>query len=99
MCVFPLTLCPLLVHFFWTSFRGDLVVLCCLTMLFGMNTNATPQSMSLTEAETLALKILKQVMEEKLNAINVEVCSITPGGGFRIYKEEEVKAIIARLAA
>ncbi|ORZ36259.1 nucleophile aminohydrolase [Catenaria anguillulae PL171] len=53
----------------------------------------------LIEAETLALKILKQVMEEKLNAINVEVCSVTPEGGFRIYKEGEVKAIIDRLAA
>ena len=53
--------------------------------------------MTLVEAETLALKILKQVMEEKLNAVNVEVCSITPEKGFRIYSIAEAKAIIDRL--
>lgn len=30
--------------------------------------------MTLTEAEERALKILKQVMEEKVNSTNVEVC-------------------------
>lgn len=30
--------------------------------------------MTLTEAEERALKILKQVMEEKVNSTNVEAC-------------------------
>ncbi|KAI9218102.1 nucleophile aminohydrolase [Blastocladiella britannica] len=55
------------------------------------------KSISLVEAETLALKILKSVMEEKLNAINVEVCCIAPNKGYRIYSTEEVKTIIDRL--
>ncbi|KAI9183161.1 proteasome component pup2 [Blastocladiella emersonii ATCC 22665] len=55
------------------------------------------KSMTLVEAETLALKILKQVMEEKLNSINIEVASVTPNKGFRIYAEDEVKAIMERL--
>lgn len=33
--------------------------------------------MSLAEAENLAFEILKQVMEEKINNINVEVASVT----------------------
>ncbi|KAL7749309.1 pre-rRNA processing protein [Sorochytrium milnesiophthora] len=44
-------------------------------------------------AETLALKILKQVMEEKLSAINVEVASVTPTKGYRLYSEDEVMTI------
>lgn len=34
--------------------------------------------MTLIEAEKVALSILKQVMEEKLTAANVEVVTITP---------------------
>jgi len=32
--------------------------------------------MTLAEAEERALKILKQVMEEKVNSTNVEVCVV-----------------------
>lgn len=55
------------------------------------------KNLTLVEAETLALKILKQVMEEKLNSVNVQLASITPEKGYRIYSEEEVKVIIDRL--
>ncbi|KNE57469.1 hypothetical protein AMAG_03180 [Allomyces macrogynus ATCC 38327] len=55
------------------------------------------KSLSLVEAETLALKILKQVMEEKLNAVNVEVAAVTTAKGFHIYTEDQVKAIMERL--
>lgn len=43
------------------------------------------QSLSLVEAEKIALSILKQVMEEKLTSSNVEVVAISPtrdGKGF-----------------
>lgn len=33
--------------------------------------------MSLLDAEDLALEILKQVMEEKINTLNIEVASVT----------------------
>lgn len=54
--------------------------------------------MSLEEAETLAIKVLKQVMEEKLNSTNVEFASIsTATRKFKVYEKEEVEAIISRL--
>jgi len=56
------------------------------------------KSLTLVEAETLALSILKQVMEEKLNATNVEIAAVTTKTKqFRIYNKEELDAIIARL--
>ena len=56
--------------------------------------------MTLEEAETLALSILKQVMEEKLNSTNVEIASISiKRPVFHIYTKEELDVIIARLPA
>jgi len=55
------------------------------------------KSLTLKEAETLSLKVLKQVMEEKVNSVNVQLCSVTPDKGFRIYSEEEVNEIITNL--
>jgi len=55
------------------------------------------KSLTLKEAEALSLKVLKQVMEEKVNSVNVQLCSVTPDKGFRIYSEEEVNDIISTL--
>ena len=55
------------------------------------------KSLTLKEAETLSLKVLKQVMEEKVNSVNVQLCSVTPDKGFRIYSEDEVNEIINNL--
>ncbi|KAI8366581.1 nucleophile aminohydrolase [Choanephora cucurbitarum] len=55
------------------------------------------KSMTLKEAETLALTVLKSVMEEKLNKTNVQIASVTPEHNFRIYSEEELQSIIERL--
>ncbi|KAG4098007.1 nucleophile aminohydrolase [Neocallimastix lanati (nom. inval.)] len=55
------------------------------------------KSLTLKEAEALSLKVLKQVMEEKVNSVNVQLCSVTPDKGFRIYSEEEVNEIINSL--
>ena len=54
-------------------------------------------AMTLAEAETLALKVLKQVMEEKLNSTNVHLASVTKEGGFRIYSAEELQQVVDRL--
>ncbi|KXS19860.1 N-terminal nucleophile aminohydrolase [Gonapodya prolifera JEL478] len=60
------------------------------------------KSMTLRDAEKLALKTLKQVMEEKLNSTNVQLASVVPVAGpqlgvFRIYSEKELEPIIAEL--
>jgi 20S proteasome subunit alpha 5 len=49
----------------------------------------------LKEAEKLALHTLKQVMEEKISAINVEIASVEVGKTFRIYSAQELEAILA----
>lgn len=58
-----------------------------------------PQSLTLSDAETLVLKTLKQVMEEKLDSKNVQLASVTKEKGFRIYADDEMAAIVERLPA
>lgn len=54
--------------------------------------------MTLEEAETLALRTLKQVMEEKLDGTNVEVAAVTKESKqFKIYSVEELEECIKRL--
>ncbi|KAK4701717.1 20S proteasome subunit alpha 5, partial [Phenoliferia sp. Uapishka_3] len=57
------------------------------------------KSMTLEEAQTLALKVLKQVMEEKLDHNNVQLAQVLPDKGFAIMNEEELKVVIARTEA
>ena len=57
------------------------------------------KSMTLAEAEALAVDVLKQVMEEKVNSTNVEIASVTPGTGYRLYSADEVQTIIDRMGA
>lgn len=53
--------------------------------------------MTLLEAETLAIQVLKQVMEEALTATNIEVAAANVSTGkFTIYNKEQLEAIIAR---
>lgn len=54
-------------------------------------------SMTLAEAETLALKVLKQVMEETLSAQNVEVAAVTPEKGYHLYTADQIQAILGRI--
>ncbi|KAI9027229.1 nucleophile aminohydrolase [Phycomyces nitens] len=56
------------------------------------------KSMTLQEAETLSLTVLKSVMEEKLNKANVQLASVTPDRHFRVYGEDELQTVIDRLA-
>lgn len=53
--------------------------------------------MTLEEAETLVLKTLKQVMEEKLDFKNVQLASVTKEKGFRIYSDDEMAEVVKRL--
>ncbi|KAJ1523926.1 hypothetical protein ONE63_010476 [Megalurothrips usitatus] len=52
------------------------------------------KSMTLKEALTSALTILKQVMEEKLSSTNVEVVTVTPQKFFHMYSKDEVEEVI-----
>ena len=45
----------------------------------------------------LALKTLKQVMEEKLDSKNVQLASVTKEKGFRIYEDSEMAQVVSRL--
>lgn len=51
------------------------------------------KSMTLQEATTAALTILKQVMEEKLNSTNVEVMTMTPEKLFHMFEKEQVEEV------
>lgn len=56
------------------------------------------QSLTLEQAEKLAMATLKQVMEEKINATNVEIAVIpTATRKFTIYPREKVEQILASL--
>ena len=54
-------------------------------------------TMTLEEAETLALTTLKQVMEEKISTDNIELARVTPEG-FAICKPEEVATVLERFS-
>jgi 20S proteasome subunit alpha 5 len=57
------------------------------------------ETMTLQEAEELALSTLKQVMEEKISQDNIELARVTPEKGFHIATTEEVAAVLERLSS
>lgn len=58
------------------------------------------RNLTLEEAETMALVVLRQVMEEKLNAQNIEVAKIhTDNKKFKILSTTETEEVIKRLPA
>ncbi|KAJ1956099.1 proteasome component pup2 [Dispira parvispora] len=54
-------------------------------------------TITLAEAEALALKVLKQVMEEKLTADNIQVAAVTPSLGFHVYSQEKLQTVVDSL--
>ncbi|VVT57853.1 uncharacterized protein SAPINGB_P005902 [Magnusiomyces paraingens] len=61
--------------------------------------NEYHSSLTMEEAEVLVLKILKQVMEEKLDAKNAQLSSVTKEEGFKIYDDEMMKAVVEKMEA
>ena len=57
------------------------------------------EEMTLVEAEDLACEILKQVMEEKISTLNMELATVTKEGGFHMYDAQELDAVIRRMQA
>jgi 20S proteasome subunit alpha 5 len=55
------------------------------------------ESMTLEEAEDLALSTLKQVMEEKISTENIELARVVKDKGFHIATSEEVGVALERL--
>jgi 20S proteasome subunit alpha 5 len=45
----------------------------------------------------LACKILKQVMEEKLSATNIQMASVTAEAGYKLFNVQELQAVIDSL--
>lgn len=61
--------------------------------------NEYHSSLTLEEAELLVLKILKQVMEEKLDSKNTQLASVTKEKGFKIYGDDEMKVVVEKMEA
>jgi len=55
------------------------------------------KSMTLKEACKTVLSILKEVMEEKLSATNVELATITTQNKFRMFSKDEIEALVQEL--
>ncbi|KAM3361810.1 proteasome subunit alpha type-5 [Capsicum galapagoense] len=53
------------------------------------------KDLTLKEAETIALSILKQVMEEKVTPNNVDIARVSPT--YHLYSPSEVEEVISRL--
>ena len=53
--------------------------------------------MTLREALKCALTVLKQVMEEKINATNIEVATVTPKSLFQIMKKDDIEAVLKEI--
>lgn len=53
------------------------------------------EDMTLSEAQILAVSTLKQVMEEKVNSLNIDVATIAPK--YHLFAKEEVQGIIDQL--
>lgn len=56
--------------------------------------NVYKNDLTLEQAEMIVLKILKQVMEEKLDSTNAQLCTITKENGYKVLSEEETKEIV-----
>ncbi|EEB08777.1 20S proteasome component alpha 5 [Schizosaccharomyces japonicus yFS275] len=54
------------------------------------------KDITLRDAEVLVLKVLRQVMEEKLDSKNVHLASVTSEKGFHLYTEEEMNDAVKR---
>lgn len=56
------------------------------------------KSLTLTEATSLSLKVLKAVMEEKISSTNVQVAQVTAEDGYKLLSEAKLAELIAGLA-
>jgi len=57
------------------------------------------KQLTLKEAHALALKVLKQVMEEKVDENNVQLAQVTKKDGFEILAESQLKELVEAIPA
>lgn len=50
--------------------------------------------MTLREAQILALTVLKQVMEEKISAINIQLAVVTKEAGFVLHNYQNIQSLL-----
>jgi 20S proteasome subunit alpha 5 len=55
--------------------------------------------MTLLEAQHLVLRVLKQVMEEKLDHHNIQLAQVTKEKGFQILTESQLQELIDSMPA
>lgn len=55
------------------------------------------KDMTLEDAQLLAVKILKQVMEDKIDSTNAQIAVVTRETGFKIYSEHELGQLLSRV--
>ncbi|KAG8750047.1 proteasome component pup2 [Serendipita sp. 396] len=69
---------------------------CDLALRFGesMDNESAMMQMTLTEGHHLVLRVLKQVMEEKLDHHNIQLAQVTKENGFQILTESELQDLI-----
>lgn len=56
------------------------------------------KDLSVDEAILLAAKILKQVMEDKMNSVNAQLAVVTRSEGYRVLSESSLNEILSKLA-
>jgi len=54
--------------------------------------------MSLEDAQSLSLDILKDAMEEKMSSKNIEVARVTKKDGFKMLSYDELDALLAKMS-
>lgn len=57
------------------------------------------RSMGLEDAAALLVRVLAETMEDRMTSANVELCRVTPGGGFAFYSKAELERFITRAQA
>lgn len=57
------------------------------------------RSMSLREATQLVATVLRQTMEERITADNIEIATVTPRGGFKFLSRDDLTEILAAAEA
>lgn len=70
-------------------------LLCCFSVSCRAPTTNCVQDLAVSEAEDLAIEVLKQVMEEKVTNQNIEL-AIVDQRGFRLYNADQLSEVIAR---
>jgi 20S proteasome subunit alpha 5 len=51
--------------------------------------------MTLREAQILALTVLRQVIEEKISAVNIQLATVTMDAGFVLHTPQTIQSLLS----